>query len=61
MFENSDINLFRPTSMNKWDDSEIKRAVDNMQNEMERLHEQMIQNAPTRPKVMQKIQNRLPP
>jgi len=47
---NSDINLFRPTSMNKWDDSEIKRAVDNMQNEMERLHEQMIQNAPTRPK-----------
>jgi len=47
---NSDVNLFRPTSMNKWDDSEIERAVDNMQNEMERLHEQMIQNAPTRPK-----------
>merc|ERR1711953_1632869 len=33
---NSDINLFRPRSSNKWAESEIKRAVDNMQNEMER-------------------------
>merc|ERR1711972_475699 len=46
---NSDINLFRPRSSNKWDDSEIKRAVDNMQNEMEKLHEKMMTAPPSGP------------
>jgi len=50
---NSDINLFRPQSSNKWDDSEIKRAVDNMQNEMEKLHEKMMTAPPVGPEMSQ--------
>jgi len=48
---NSDINLFRPESVPKWSDSEIKRTVDSMQNEMERLHETMIATAPVEPQM----------
>jgi len=49
---NSDINLFRPESVQKWSDSEMKRTVDSMQNEMEWMHENMIATAPVEPQIV---------